>query len=309
MDNEDELEAMAVSKFYEGRPNSYTFTKALAEDYVHGNKGRLPVSIARLSIVISAISEPEPGFCDTPSAATLVLFLVGLGGLRTYRWKPEIRPNCIHADVCINSLIAIGWETATEHNSAKVFNVAASPEECYPQPFYFAGSTIVTRQFPSTTAFRYPASMLTPDGTLSYLYHKYVSELLFCILYDALMWICGKKSDIASKMRFLHKTRESLEPFHHTQWTFVRDNCDKLFAKLTDDERAIFKMEAGAVDFPRFCMDSWASLKKYKLKEDLTKVDQARSKMSLLRWVEILYHAFIWSAVTFISYNIAHLIF
>lgn len=43
------------------RPNTYTFTKALAESWMEANHGDIPVAIVRPSIVLSSINEPLTG--------------------------------------------------------------------------------------------------------------------------------------------------------------------------------------------------------------------------------------------------------
>ncbi|XP_078154590.1 uncharacterized protein LOC144549710, partial [Carex rostrata] len=51
-----------------GRPNTYTFTKAVAEHCVNENRGQLPVAIARPSIVTASFKEPFPGWIDSFNA-------------------------------------------------------------------------------------------------------------------------------------------------------------------------------------------------------------------------------------------------
>ncbi len=46
------------------RPNSYTFTKSIAEYMVSTEGKDLPVIIVRPSIVVPTWKEPMPGWCD-----------------------------------------------------------------------------------------------------------------------------------------------------------------------------------------------------------------------------------------------------
>lgn len=52
------------------RPNTYTFTKALAESWLKENKGDLPVAIVRPSIVLSTIHGPLKGWVDNWNGPT-----------------------------------------------------------------------------------------------------------------------------------------------------------------------------------------------------------------------------------------------
>lgn len=49
----------------EGRPNTYTFTKAMAENVLIEHQGRLPIVILRPSIVTQSWQEPTPGWTDS----------------------------------------------------------------------------------------------------------------------------------------------------------------------------------------------------------------------------------------------------
>lgn len=61
--DEDTLNAL-TQKFTNAEPNTYTFTKGLAEQAVRDFSDRLPVVIFRPSIVVSSLDEPMPGWID-----------------------------------------------------------------------------------------------------------------------------------------------------------------------------------------------------------------------------------------------------
>lgn len=60
-------------------PNTYTFTKNLAEKALRKNKGNVPVSLIRPSIIASSMKEPFPGWTDSLSAAGGLSMVTGLG--------------------------------------------------------------------------------------------------------------------------------------------------------------------------------------------------------------------------------------
>lgn len=61
--DEETLNAL-TAKYTNGAPNTYTFTKGLAEQVVKDFSDRLPVVIYRPSIVVSSLDEPMPGWID-----------------------------------------------------------------------------------------------------------------------------------------------------------------------------------------------------------------------------------------------------
>lgn len=58
---EESLVDTLTPKLIGHRPNTYTFTKALAECWLKDNKGELPLVIVRPSIVISTVQGPMKG--------------------------------------------------------------------------------------------------------------------------------------------------------------------------------------------------------------------------------------------------------
>lgn len=61
--DEETLNAL-TPKYTNAAPNTYTFTKGLAEQAVKDFSDRLPVVIYRPSIVVSSLDEPMPGWVD-----------------------------------------------------------------------------------------------------------------------------------------------------------------------------------------------------------------------------------------------------
>ena len=72
---DDQLNSINRS-LLEGRPNSYTYTKSLAE-YVLANEAKdLPLAIYRPSIVSGSAREPYPGWVDCIHGPTGIIVAV-----------------------------------------------------------------------------------------------------------------------------------------------------------------------------------------------------------------------------------------
>ena len=63
-------------------PNTYTFTKNLAEKYIYQNLGDIKCVIWRPSIIGCSLSQPVPGWTDSISAAGGLTFLATAGILK-----------------------------------------------------------------------------------------------------------------------------------------------------------------------------------------------------------------------------------
>lgn len=54
-------------------PNTYTYTKAMAEQVLEKESGNVPLAIVRPSIVSAALKEPFPGWIDNLNGMTGIL--------------------------------------------------------------------------------------------------------------------------------------------------------------------------------------------------------------------------------------------
>jgi len=61
---DEDLIDVVTEKYTRFMPNTYTFTKALAEQIIDDHKHKLPLVLFRPSIVISSMKEPFPGWLD-----------------------------------------------------------------------------------------------------------------------------------------------------------------------------------------------------------------------------------------------------
>ena len=101
-----------------GFPNTYTFTKSMAEQILLRTKGTLPLSIVRPAIVGCSWSEPMPGWCDALTAAGAVLLTGSLGILRELKCDGNYRADMVPVDFVCNTLLKTLVKTAITHRKA-----------------------------------------------------------------------------------------------------------------------------------------------------------------------------------------------
>lgn len=94
-------------------PNTYAFTKAMAEDLVRHHSYNLPIGMFRPAIVTSSVKEPVVGWIDNLYGPTGVVAGVGTGVLRTMHCDKDIIANIVPVDMTVNALIAAAWDVAT----------------------------------------------------------------------------------------------------------------------------------------------------------------------------------------------------
>ena len=98
------------------RPNTYTFTKALAEELIMSEGQALPVCIVRPSIVLSTWQDPVPGWVDNLNGPTGLFLIAGIGVMRTARIHEDLQTDGVPVDTCANLTLAAAWRTSRERS-------------------------------------------------------------------------------------------------------------------------------------------------------------------------------------------------
>ena len=88
-------------------PNTYTFTKNLAEKYIKKNQGDVKCVLHRPSIIASSLEQPFKGWTDSISAAG-GLSMLGCLGILKYMHIPKPNPfDVIPVDIVSNGILVV----------------------------------------------------------------------------------------------------------------------------------------------------------------------------------------------------------
>ncbi len=109
----DKEQIKLITKSYIGKfPNTYTFTKNLAENIIKEECTSLPTAILRPSIITPTISEPVGGWIDSLNGLSGGVLLAEVGVVRTGRVRPDIIADLIPVDIFANICIVATYATA-----------------------------------------------------------------------------------------------------------------------------------------------------------------------------------------------------
>lgn len=180
-----------------GRPNSYVYTKALAEHLVRKHENDFPIAIVRPSIVTPAISDPCPGWVDSAGGMMGFATLGSLGLLRDVDWNYDGHVGMIPVDVCANAMIAAAWHVSKSAAiKAQIFNVAT----CHVNGDWTWGEIFeelrpYAWEAPPTRAIRrpFPLPRGTTQSKLRISYSKAISHLFFAMFVDFVLKCIGYK--------------------------------------------------------------------------------------------------------------------
>lgn len=176
-----------------GWPNTYTYTKALAEDLVRANSKGLPVAVFRPAIVIPTYKEPLKGWIDNMYGPTGIIVGVAAGLLRVLYIKKENNAELVPVDLCVNSLLASAYDIGTNaYEEPPMYNYVSSPKNPINWQTYTDLASHYGEKVPlARTAWYYSFKMSNSKflvTILTFLYHIVPAAIVDCGLF-----VCGKK--------------------------------------------------------------------------------------------------------------------
>ena len=95
-------------------PNTYTFTKGLAEKSLLKKRGNLRVTIIRPSIIQATYADPFRGWTDSIAASGFQILMSATGMLHFVHTKRETCLDLIPCDFVTNQIIVQTVYTASE---------------------------------------------------------------------------------------------------------------------------------------------------------------------------------------------------
>lgn len=280
--SDEQLDAIAPS-LLEGRPNTYTYTKSLAEYYLAKEAKDLPVSIVRPSIVSGSRKEPFPGWVDSLHGPTGIVVAVGKGLIRVVRANPEGIADMVPVDMLNNTIISVGWMTGLRPTAEPIIYQYTSGTvnpitwiDMYPMVI-----NCYTLN-PFDEVFRRPYLMKCRPVNAWRLWHT-VLHLIPGYLADLLLRLQGKKPMM---VKIYHKIDTALMlvdyfMLHHWQWTYT--NCDHLYSQLNEADKETFDFDIAKLNWNEYIKVFTMGTKTYLLKEDPANIPVARKRITRLR--------------------------
>lgn len=93
-----------------GHPNTYTYTKCIAEHLLCQRRGDVPLVIVRPSIISASWKDPFAGWIDSPAALAGCLLYTALGVVPAFHGHPGTRLDVIPVDIVSRIIIDAGFK-------------------------------------------------------------------------------------------------------------------------------------------------------------------------------------------------------
>lgn len=190
---EEDLVQLLTPNIIQFRPNTYTYTKAIAECIVIEAEKDLPITIVRPSIVAASWREPFPGWIDNYNGPTALFIAVGKGMLRTMYGNRNAIADIIPVDTVVNLLIAAAWYRGAKKTKETItYNCTTGQINMLRWGVIEKVLNEVVHKTPYENIFLAPSASFTTSKFIKY-WRIIVGQLLPSYLIDTYLRLINKK--------------------------------------------------------------------------------------------------------------------
>ncbi|KAK5638686.1 hypothetical protein RI129_012981 [Pyrocoelia pectoralis] len=276
-------------------PNTYTFTKAVAEEVIRSEGEDLPIAIVRPSMVIGTVKEPVAGWVQNFNGVSGVIVGVSLGYIRTLQCKPNNFVDMVPADYVVNCMIAAAWDIAMRKGSnlnneipldnirdIPIYNCVSTPDmpirwsSCINLALHHFVTTPLTRQ-------AWHVIFIPRSSTFAYMCLHYLLHLTPAVLADFFCYCTGRNCRILKKYAKIEKFLNGLRYFTTQEWYFKNNNLQQLWEKMNSEDKRFFEFSMKTLDWDFYFHTYVRGLRVYLLRDSLETIHAARIRCQRLR--------------------------
>lgn len=274
--DEDILKVL-TPKYIGELPNTYAFSKQLAEHVVYETKGQLPAVIIRPSIVLPSVEEPVPGWIDNFNGPIGVICGSATSVIRTLFMNPDTNCDYMPVDLSIKNIIISSWIRGTK--SLKPTDDIPIYNCCNGNISTMSISTIIRKGYqilsevPLGPGLWHPYILSTESKIIHY-FMMILQQLLPAIFIDLLLKAVGRKPMLVKLQRRIYTALTALIYYTTQEWTFENKNFLLLPSYVKDKDMKSFYYNVEAIDIDQYTYNFMKGARKYLLKlkdEDLIK--------------------------------------
>lgn len=282
---DDSMVSMITPKLIGGKPNTYTYTKHLAENLILKEAQDLPLTIIRPSIVTAAWKEPVPGWLDNWNGPSGLYVAAGKGLLRSLLCDSRVVADILPVDFPVNLMITAAWHTVVNKPAefAKIYQLTTGSLNPFTWGEMESEVAKYFRDYPLGECFRRPKMrIMTESGFLHDLW-VLVSHLIPAYAADLGFFLVGRKPRMVRIYRKIHKELDVLKFFTVRDWNWTHGNVEMLRTHMSAEDQKDFYFDPRLIHWPSYMENYCSGTRKFMLKEDISGVPAARAHIRMLR--------------------------
>ncbi|KAL6426714.1 hypothetical protein ACFW04_009228 [Cataglyphis niger] len=283
--DEDSID-LITPKLLHPHPNTYTYTKRLAETLVANEYPNLPCCIARPSIVLPSYKEPIPGWVDNLNGPVGILVGGGKGIIRSMHCIGNYNAEVIPVDIAINTLIAIAYKIAASQENSEnipVINITQSDINRITFREILKKGKEIIYEYPFEGQIWYPTGNIHSNKFVHNIF-VFFFQIIPAYLIDFLMLLFQQKRFMVRIQNRILTGLAVLQYFSTRQWKFCNKNLIALHNGMSSTDKEIFPIVIYNADIisRSYFKHVILGVRQYCLKEDLSTLPKARRHQKII---------------------------
>uniref|UniRef100_A0A1I8M430 Fatty acyl-CoA reductase n=1 Tax=Musca domestica TaxID=7370 RepID=A0A1I8M430_MUSDO len=232
-------------------PNSYSYTKSLAEALVVERFGKMPAGIIRPSIVIPPLREPIRGYTDNMNGPIGILLGAAKGVIRTMYIREEGYGDMVPLDFAVSGIIASTWRyltTDVEPMEMPIVHLSCAKDmKITWRELIEVGRWVVDKKVPVNGVVWYPGGSIKSNIIL-----HWISMILFhwlpALLLDTLLVLFRQKPVLIRVQKRITKGLTVIGYYANGTWNFDNSNVIGMRKLMNNRERLTYPIEVFEFD-------------------------------------------------------------
>ncbi|XP_070495781.1 putative fatty acyl-CoA reductase CG5065 [Chironomus tepperi] len=276
-----------TKKYTNLMPNTYVFSKNLAESVTQHYSDRLPVIVFRPSIILSAWTEPFQGYVDNFNGPMGILLASHIGISKTMLCDPKNVLDMLPVDVCVKAMIISTWKRVHEQlNDLQVINAASAKTITVTiNQLLDIGIHGVCEEFPPGKLGIFVQSGGVTLCGIWNLIRCFFYQLIPAMIIDTALKMKGMKPRLMKLQRKMFEANKALTYFTTHNFDFQNENFLKLSSYLRPEDYKAFEIASYRnYSIITYCRFAIYGFRRYLLNvkdEDLEKDRQRERKIRL----------------------------
>nr|AXY94555.1 fatty acyl-CoA reductase 1 [synthetic construct] len=287
-----ELIKLLEERILKIHPNTYTFTKNLAEQILSSSSTNFPIAIVRPSIISASLKEPCPGWLGNITAHIALGLFISRGFAKITLANPDTITDTVPLDYVVDTILCAAWHVTLHRDmNVKVYNCTNNAR---PINYGELKDTFVKYaiQIPMDGLVWYPCCAMVSN--------RYVYSILTLFLHtlpafimDIFLRLQGSKPRMMKISKYYDTMSIVTNYFSTRQWSFKKDNVINMMKEVkTLEDSDIVRLDLQDMDWDKYIAICVIGIKKFIFKEDPKSLDAALRRLSIFYWIHQMTKAF-----------------
>ncbi|CAD7088168.1 unnamed protein product [Hermetia illucens] len=271
-------------------PNTYTFTKNLAENLIQEEMSGLPAAIVRPSIVYGTWEHPIEGWVGNATSGHLG-FLAGYikGVFRTMNGNASSAIDVIPCDYVINSSLVMGWYVGTRKLATPEV-IHCTSGEVNPLTLEQFTDTLnkCVKYSPADYYLWKPYTKIRNGWRYALFFFLFqIIPSIFILLPEKIFNLGMTHHTTLEYMRVFHNGTKAFDYFLDKDFRYSLTNALRIISFLNESDRARYTFDASNCDWSKFMSSCLVGVRRFYFKESAKTTQWHRIHWKI---TEVLYY-------------------